>query len=355
MSIDRATPLGEIKGYYRTTLIAALTLYSGALDKTRKAEEAVSGETAHLDDKEEIVTELRAALGASQAENVANTPLGRAIIEGEHKHDDKHDAAAPTPTPEQPELAPTEPDRFAPVGDVDLNDNAVLRLMLELAGFDSFMLDMYADAIARWSADERLAVYRWSKAVQLAGIEGSGVTREDVPALPPVIETAAILEQPTILDRLPVRFAQRLKTYPFLKDALDTHAINWPVILNELGIMDVSAGDVEAIRKRLGEPTVERMLDSIDAGPYTVVEDSLGFRLGGGPSDGKEIVAAFIDRVGAYAHAFVLNVREQERLDGLAENDITKAKRKRGAKKTAASATTTSAPKPKGGGKGKRK
>jgi hypothetical protein len=153
MPIDKATPLGEIAGYYRTTLIAALRTFSKAVAKTRKDEEDISGVTEHLDDFDEIVDEFRVALGAKTAESMEGTPLGRAMREGENKHFKKKG------DPAQFDLLPEG---------IDVMDDEVIAMMLEIVHYDA-KPDEMRQSIAGWDHVVRSDVYRWARAMQLAG------------------------------------------------------------------------------------------------------------------------------------------------------------------------------------------
>jgi hypothetical protein len=322
--IQKETPIGEIKGYYRSTLIAALTLYSSEVEKTRKKEESIGGETAHLDDKKEIVEAFRICLGASTAESIENTPIGDAIARGESKH------KAPTEQIELVDAGKPDVDRFAPSEGIDVTAPNLVETMLELAGFDeATILGM---GLAEWSAETRLAVYRWTKAVQLVNIEGSNVTIDQVPPLPDVIPYATLNEdQARLLAPLD---RHRL----ILRDAIDAGAIDWPALLRDLAIPDNTRTD--------WTPTVERMLEFIAAGPYVVQEDAFGFRI---VKPSEETPGEFVgeetryDRVNALARVFLLNARGLHEQTGEelppeppTDNDIAKARKRGGAKKGAA-------------------
>jgi hypothetical protein len=163
MAIDKLTPLGEIGGYYRTTLISALKCFALEVDKARKQEEKIDGETAHLDDKDEIVKQFRLCLNAPTAESIAGTPLGKAMAEGASKHQQSADEQA----------AKKEQAELDLVG-IDLTDDGVLMMMMRLAGYcENVEVAKVKDAMSAWDLKTRGAVYRWTKAMQLAGTPGA--------------------------------------------------------------------------------------------------------------------------------------------------------------------------------------
>jgi hypothetical protein len=336
--IEKETPLGEIRGYYRSTLVAALTLFKKEVDATRKKEEGIGGETAHLDDKDEIIEQFRFCLGASTAESIADTPIGKAIAEGESKHQGNG-----KPPAEQIELAAgaQTSDPFAPSADVNIADAGVIRLMLELAGFAHGTVDAMSTGIDggsiptidQWTQEQTLAVYRWTKAIQLSTIEGSNVTRSDIPPVPDVILPQSISDE--TLGRLHEGEQSRMRNLLHVRDAIEAGAINWPALLTELAIPDNSG--------QPWGPSAERILELVAAGPYVVVEDAFGFAVKLPTGDDEAVTLGGentkYDRVGALTRCMLLNGREGFKAAGGEEppapptsNDIAKAKKKRAAR-----------------------
>lgn len=158
-----STELRDITGSYRNTLVSALDLYVKELKKLRKLEESVDGETAHIDVKDQIVEEIRYAIGAPAAD-AKGTPIGRAIREGEDK----------VRTAQQIDLEDLE-------AGIDLMDDSVISMMLELVD-----CAVPAEIIKSWNRDTRRDVYRWARAVQLFGTPGVSVK---VPVRPAVIQS----------------------------------------------------------------------------------------------------------------------------------------------------------------------
>jgi hypothetical protein len=159
MPIDRMTMLGDISGIHRTVLVSALGSYKKLLTKANKAVAEAGGDPHALDDNAEILEEIEKAIGAAAERNMSGTPIGRAMREGESRV---------VGSIHQSELEFRDP--LEPTG-VDLQDDGVITMMLDLAGYSQNEDDIRA-AVRSWDLVQRRLVWRWSKAMQLVGKPG---------------------------------------------------------------------------------------------------------------------------------------------------------------------------------------
>lgn len=172
MAIDRDTTLGEIKGFYRTVIVAAFKTYRKALKKAQKSEEEIDGDTSHIDERAEICAEFEAALDARVVRSMADTPIGRAIVEGESRV-----------IGIQADEAQTDfVDVLAPGAGVDLMDNATMIAVLDAVGYRSKPDEIHR-AVSQWDSAQRRDVFRWSMAMQLVGKPGVYVKVPERPAI----------------------------------------------------------------------------------------------------------------------------------------------------------------------------
>lgn len=172
--IDRDTQLSEIGGYYRSTLLACLDAGKRAIKKVIKGEDEIFGETAHLNDKLEIIDEFKAALGAAADSSIKSTPMGDALKQAEAEGGRKHSSTRANPDQIDMEL-----------DGVDLADDKVITMMLALINFNDDEKAIEAE-VATWAIETRRDVYRWSRAMQLVGTE-AGVNIK-VPPRPLVVK-----------------------------------------------------------------------------------------------------------------------------------------------------------------------